>query len=57
MRVLFCSTILGNIMDVENVTVLQQLYGHGSDVTSCDFTPNFTLVTGSRWVCINLKLH
>lgn len=32
-----------------DVTILQQLKGHTSDVTCCDFAPNFTLITGSRY--------
>lgn len=35
-------------MALQDVTVLQQLRGHTSDVTTCDFAPNFTLITGSR---------
>ncbi|XP_060523216.1 WD repeat, SAM and U-box domain-containing protein 1-like isoform X2 [Cylas formicarius] len=30
-----------------NAKLLQGIKGHSSDVTSCDFAPNFTLVTGS----------
>ncbi|XP_017783076.1 PREDICTED: WD repeat, SAM and U-box domain-containing protein 1 isoform X2 [Nicrophorus vespilloides] len=32
---------------IEKATILQCLTGHTSDVTSCDFGPNFMLVTGS----------
>lgn len=34
----------------DNIKLLQSLTDHKSDVTSCDFAPNFTLVTGSRWI-------
>ncbi|XP_019872433.2 WD repeat, SAM and U-box domain-containing protein 1 isoform X2 [Aethina tumida] len=31
----------------QNLKILQKLRGHTSDVTTCDFAPNFTLITGS----------
>nr|XP_022921310.1 WD repeat, SAM and U-box domain-containing protein 1-like [Onthophagus taurus]XP_022921311.1 WD repeat, SAM and U-box domain-containing protein 1-like [Onthophagus taurus] len=31
----------------DNVKILQRFQAHTSDITSCDFAPNFTLVTGS----------
>lgn len=34
--------------DGHNAKLLQGLKGHTSDVTSCDFAPNYVLVTGSR---------
>ncbi|KAJ8955721.1 hypothetical protein NQ318_008593 [Aromia moschata] len=34
-------------IDGQRNKILQTLRGHTSDVTSCDFAPNFTLVTGS----------
>lgn len=45
----FINFILQEEMSLsETVTILQHVKGHKSDVTSCDFAPNFTLVTASR---------
>ncbi|CAG9820459.1 unnamed protein product [Phaedon cochleariae] len=34
-------------IDGHNVKIIQTIRGHTSDVTCCDFAPNFTLITGS----------
>lgn len=50
---LFCSNSLQQEMNLSSsVTILQCIKGHKSDVTSCDFAPNFTLVTASRYVAL-----
>ncbi|XP_076268665.1 WD repeat, SAM and U-box domain-containing protein 1-like isoform X2 [Rhynchophorus ferrugineus] len=36
-----------NGLSGRNANLLQTLKGHTSDINSCDFAPNFTLVTGS----------
>lgn len=36
--------------DGQRAKLLQGLTGHTSDVTSCDFAPNYLLITGSRYV-------
>lgn len=47
MKLLLFQTEMTTIVK-EDIKILQTLKKHTNDVTSCDFTPNFSIVTGSR---------